>query len=313
MPTILGEATDLRTDTRVLYAQMTPDEYLEIVGSDFNNFTIQRRRENHKAYRRMKDDIREGALLPSITLALKPENVSLVLAALGSDDKLEVQRLISIPGSVDILDGLQRTFILSDLKSEGVEFRSGQTLPVEFWLEAKLERLIYRIIVLNAGQKAMSVRHQIELLFMSFRDVIQQRIQDLEIYMEKDETRRRRPRKFQLDIIASAYQAFISDSTEIRRDNLIASRLAENNDLDSSEAELSEQFDSFVRYLRLYASLDTETFRVYSFSGDELEVDTSLIDTEELTKSPVSFNNWFATSNVALGSLLLLRSHARAK
>ena len=72
---VIGIATDIRTNTPVVYAKINIPDYLEIVGDDFGTFDIQRRREKHKFYARMKTDLENGALLPSITLAVKPEHI----------------------------------------------------------------------------------------------------------------------------------------------------------------------------------------------------------------------------------------------
>src|SRR6266498_440970 len=83
---ILGKSADLRTNTPVVYAQMAIADYLELVGDKFDLFAIQRRREKHKAYERMKGDIVKGALLPAITLAIKPEMVGRLLPHYRSND-----------------------------------------------------------------------------------------------------------------------------------------------------------------------------------------------------------------------------------
>ena len=301
---IIGKTKDYRTDTPVVYAQMSPDDYLNIVGDEFMSFSIQRKRETHKAYKRMKDDIQEGGLLPSITLAVKPANVPEAKRLLNDDKILELRELLERPGSVDILDGLQRTYILHDLQGAGEHFHIDQKLLVEFWLEEKLERLIYRIIVLNSGQKAMSVRHQVELLFMSLRETIQDRIPDLEIYMERDQSRRRRPKKFQLDIIASAYQAFISENTEVKKENIIAQQLSNIEELTESEIVISDKFDKFLHFLDIYSTLDLLTFQRYAMPDDIArgdQNDDDSLDANDSANSPVNFSNWFASSNVALG------------
>ncbi|KAK0332783.1 hypothetical protein LTR94_023558, partial [Friedmanniomyces endolithicus] len=124
---VLGLARDLRTNTPVVYAQLPIEDYLEVVGDEFENFTIQRRRENHKAYQRLKVDIAGGALLPSITLAVKPDKVSTIIPLFeeAEADRSLYEKLataLSTHGQVDILDGLQRTYIITDLKKEGVDF-----------------------------------------------------------------------------------------------------------------------------------------------------------------------------------------------
>lgn len=298
--TILGTATDVRTDTAVVYTQMGIPEYLRIVGNDFENFHLQRRREDHKAYVRLAADIRDGALLPSITLAVKPEIVPSILPIYeeyrnSSSGPARLGAALANPGNVDILDGLQRTYIMNDLAAEGVQFKAGQRILVEFWLEQNLHNLIYRIIVLNAGQKPMSIRHQLELLFGSLHASIMSRIPDLEIYRERDGAKRRRPRKFAFNVIVSAYQALIMASPELQKDNVIATKLMETNALDLNETALSEQFERFIEALSIYADLDAEAFRVYRTNNGGLDSGNAPESAEELsTVNP----NWFAAENV---------------
>lgn len=302
---VIGLARDLRTGTPVAYAQMSIEDYLEVVGDEFENFTIQRRRETHKAYQRLKLDIEGGALLPSITLAVKPDRVSDILplfeaAELGGSHE-DLAQALAVTGQVDILDGLQRTYIIHDLKSDGHKFVSGQKILTEFWLEDDINRLIYRIIVLNAGQKPMSIRHQVELLFMSLKTSIEGVIADLEIYTERDNTRRNRSRKFSLNVIVSAYQSFITSSSEHQKDNVIANQLLASNALDSSEQEIAVQFDVFSRYLNLYAQLDDQVTRIYKNAATSLK-DLPIEEAEPsggmITVQDGSYANWLATENV---------------
>lgn len=303
---VLGLARDLRTNTPVVYAQLSVDDYLAVVGDEFENFTIQRRRENHKAYQRLKVDIADGALLPSITLAVKPDKVGAIIPLFEEAEKDAgkykiLAAALSTEGQVDILDGLQRTYIITDLKKEGAKFVSGQNLHVEFWLEADIDRLIYRIIILNAGQKPMSIRHQIELLFMSLKTSIEKQIPDLDIYTERDNTRRTKAKKFALKAIVSAYQAFITGSAELQKGNVIAKELLESNALDATEEEITGQFDDFTRWLTVYASLDESMTRVYKSPNVPLE---QVPEEAEPNKAPLihggAYANWLSTENVIM-------------
>ncbi|MFX7194204.1 hypothetical protein ABTI46_20525, partial [Acinetobacter baumannii] len=82
-----------------------------------------------------KKDIEEGALLPSITLAVKHDLVEDIVKDIEDPHKLE-NSLSAEGGVVDILDGLQRTYILKELKDNNYEFKDGQTLLLEYWLES---------------------------------------------------------------------------------------------------------------------------------------------------------------------------------
>ena len=266
---IIGQAKDLRTDTDILYAQLSIQDYLCLVGDNFDDYEPQRKREKYKAYERMKIDIMNGALLPSITLAVKPELVSDILPIVQKDNWQELERALSKPGQVNILDGLQRTFILNDIAKENIEFKSEQKVLVEFWLESNIKNLIYRIIVLNAGQKPMSMKHQIDLLFITLYDTLKAEIPDIEIFKEKDSGRRTKARKYHLDRIATAYHSFITESAETQRQNVVAQKLVEEKVLNSTEEELGNQFDTFTNYLKMYADLDVEVSRIYPVNADQ--------------------------------------------
>lgn len=301
--TILGSAVDVRTGTPVVYAQMTMPEYLAIVGKRFEDFHLQRRREKHKAYGRLEADIRDGALLPSITLAVKLERVADIMPSY-DDYRTDPGRAgplaaaLNTPGTVDILDGLQRTYIMRDLAEKGETFKPDQRILVEFWLERDLHNLIYRIIVLNAGQKPMSIRHQLELLFSSLQESILKRLPGLEIYLERENTRRTKPKKFAFDVVVNAYQAMITGSPEVQKTNLVANELIENSALDLGEQGVSEQFDRFVEMLKRYVEFDDQTARIYEEGLMIADVDDDANPRGTGQKGSAGIANWFATSNV---------------
>jgi hypothetical protein len=259
---VIGKTIDLKSGARVVYCQASPDRYLDIVGDKFGEFSIQRRRESHKAYKRLKADIIEGSLLPSITLSVKHHLVESIAAYF--DDSTALETLLSNNDVVDILDGLQRTYILADIRNEGIAFKENQELLLEFWLEPDMGKLIYRMIVLNSGQKAMSMRHQVELLFLSLQETIASKIAGIEILREKETKRRTQPNKYTLNNIASSYHAFITASHETDKENLVAQRLIDEDAFDSTEQELTEQFQDYIKYLKLFYELDQLCWQHYS-------------------------------------------------
>ena len=217
---ILGYTKDCRTNTNVVYAEIKISEYLDLVGKDFDRFEIQRKRQDPKKYSRLKEDIKKGALLPAITLAINPSKVGDFLSDVEGNKSGElISKLIKSP-DLYILDGLQRSYIIKDLVEEDVVFNENQKLLIEIWFEAKIEHLIYRLIVLNSGQKPMSMRHQVELLFTTLKTEIEEEIPNLNIYIEKDGQIRSQAMKFSFDRIVNAYYSFLTKSPEIKRDNL---------------------------------------------------------------------------------------------
>ena len=290
---VLGKAEDLRTKTPVIYAQMSILDYLELMSNDFDDFRFQRKRVNYAPYERMKEDIKNGALLPSITLATKFEYTEDVLSVLDNDQYLK-NTLGQMTGKFNILDGLQRTYILQDIKNEGHKFHVEQSVLIEFWIESELKNLIYRLIVLNAGQKKMSMRHQIELLFLNIKDTLERQITDLEIHTQKESTRRNKPKKFALDKLVMGYQSFLLKNTEVKRSNIVAQEMLENNVLDSTPEELGSGFEDFVRFLRLFTMLDDATYKHYeNYSKFNLNLRYTV---EEFDYN--NAKNWFSDENV---------------
>lgn len=290
---VLGVTRDLRWDTRVIYTQMPVSTYLWLVGETFDEFEIQRKRQKHRIYERMESDVREGALLPGITLAVKFDRVQRVLEQVPTPEAwpidsgtLESLRdVLFKPGMVNILDGLQRTHVLRDIADSGHEFDHRQAVLAEIWVEPDLSKLIYRIIILNAGQKPMSLRHQVELLFLTVKEQILKDIPSLEIYKETDETRRRGPKKLAFDRVVSSYHAFINGDPEVKKANIIANELLHDELSALSEERLHDDFQQFIDYLRWYVKLDEEVCRVYPTKDGDVPTGA----------------NWFGSENVMVG------------
>lgn len=266
---VIGKARDLKSNTDVVYCQVSPEKYLKIVGDDFQNFELQRKKENHKGYGRLKQDIIEGALLPSITLAVKHDLVEDIVKNIEDIDKLE-KSLSSEDGIVDILDGLQRTYILKELKENNVEFKEGQSLLLEYWLELDLKNIVYRMIVLNSGQKAMSMRHQIDLLFATTKQTIQENVDGIELFTERDGARRTSANKYPLNNIAAAYYSFLKSSPEQDSENIVNDQIKNNEIFESSKEKINEDFDTFIKILNKFKVIDGLAWQLYQ---DEPNID----------------------------------------
>jgi len=280
---ILASTKDLRTNTHVLYAQIDIADYITMVGKDFDRFEIQRPRQKHKAYERMQSDIEKGALLPTITLAINPKVVNAYIKLWEENKIAALIDKLHLSKNIYILDGLQRTYIINDLLEKGIKIKKGQKIFVEIWLEKEIKHLIYRLIVLNAGQKPMSMRHQVELLFVTMLDKLSEEITDLEVFREKDETRRTIPKKFPFDRIVTAYYCFLTKSPEEKRENIVVQQMNELEIFNSDEDVLSDSFFAFTKYLKEYVEIDQQVFRIYE----------GLVEPE--IKSP---KNWLAEDNV---------------
>lgn len=254
--TILGTAKDLRTQTPVIYAQCDIPSYLTLVGKEFSSFSIQRKREKFTAYTRLKADILNGTLLPTITLALPIESSNLVREVVDAGNLNQIKQTVVDSSPLNILDGLQRTFILKEILESGHTFPPDQLIHLEIRAEPDLDHLIYRIIVLNAGQKPMSMRHQIEILSLSLRKTLINEIDRLELLPEVEGARRTRARRYSLDKVSSGYHAYLLKSPEVDKQNVVAQRLSEQAVLQQDVEQFGVQFGEFVEFFKLYCELD---------------------------------------------------------
>lgn len=279
---ILGFTKDLRTDTNVIYLQISLNEYFDLIGQNYNEFQIQRRKERHRGYSRMKKDLKNGALLPGITLAIEPSKAGEFIDPVSNEDEKKVLELLKgLNESIYIIDGLQRTHLISQLIKEDVTFHPDHKLLLEVWVEPEISHLIYRLIVLNSGQKPMSLRHQIELLFTTLNVSLTNEIRGLELINEKDESSRTKPLQYNFDTIVTAYESFLNETPEIDKSSIISSKLDDDILIDKSEDFLDETYHQFVSFLKIYTELDKVNFNRYKDSDYS------------------KFRNWFAQKNVA--------------
>lgn len=263
---IIGHTKDLRTNTFIIYAQIGIDDYLTLVGEKFADFFIQRKREKHKAYARMKKDIIAGSVLPPITLAFKENAVNEIIPYLKNGDfnSTFLYEKITNPNQVLILDGMQRTYILNDIKNEGIKFNKEQKLLVEFWVEQDIDNLIYRLIILNAGQKAMSLRHQLDLLFSTMYENIKKEIPNLTLIRERDNERRSQAREFSFEHLVLSYYCFLAKNYTPNKENIVAQEIQDEGIIYADRAKFAESFYFFKKYLKKYTDLDEKIYNFYT-------------------------------------------------
>ncbi len=269
---VLGKAKDLRTKTHVVYAQISVKDYLALVGDTFNKFEAQRKREDHPAYKRMKQDIAAGALVPAITLSVKPEFVSMILPLLKDDDFKGIEHILSKSGRVNILDGLQRTYILKDLEKDLPAFKRGQTVHLEIWVEKNSYNFIYRVFVLNSGHKPMSFRHRIRLVFLTIKSSLEHDIRGLKILYDSHEGRRK-PRQYRMERVITSFLSFLMKTPEVSIDNPQAHIYVENDIFSSRAQVIGETIESFKNYLKSYSKVDAELCRIYPSKHEPAGID----------------------------------------
>jgi hypothetical protein len=166
----IGVDFDGRLNAWCITAHCTYEWFLNAVSGTEANLEIQRAViRGRKAYATLREDLKRGCVLPPIVLAEAGGLVSAHLdgAPKGIDQLSNELRAIS-GDAVYIIDGLQRTNAIrqtvAELEGADRELFLSRFLRVEIWLEATFGAIAYRMLLLNAGQRPMSMKHQIEVL-----------------------------------------------------------------------------------------------------------------------------------------------------
>lgn len=210
------------------------ENFIPLIG----RLDIQRDALRTKFYSRLEDDIIRGCVMPPITLAL--------IHSFPANRRSKAAVFDFIENNIEeafVLDGIQR---LSTLQRASVKpgFSGKRPIHVNFIIAGSRDRLLYRMITLNNGQKPMSARHQIDVLadsFFDFDDV------DLKLVAEKGKGRVRAPETFKKADFVKGYIAYLSGSVNIdnqkiieeKMDELIASKIIDSN-ISTSKIEFSD-------------------------------------------------------------------------
>lgn len=220
-----------------------------------------------KAYQTLRNDLAKGCVLPAVVLAINVPDFDTGALMVAGDVKAEIksillQKLTSAqPAQVQIIDGLQRTNALRQTRdalegAQRAEFLD-RPLRVEAWVNIRFFALAYRMILLNAGQRPMSIKHQIEIISNKMADELGD-IDGLEVIKTLDKRRRTRSGQFQLVLITQSFQAWLQGQPNVDLRNVIAEQLLADEAVDTLGESLSGAGDTnrFKEYFSWLVRLD---------------------------------------------------------
>ena len=228
--------------------------YLNATTGAEENLNIQRAIiKDSKAYQTLRKDLHRGCILPPIVLAMSnvrlPANLN--PAALNNQlerqailDELQAQMDLTTPNDIYIIDGLQRTNALRQTRDDlGILLDERRRflerpLRVEIWLNIPFGAVAYRMLLLNAGQKPMSMKHQVEILSMKLADDLRT-IPDLEIVISLNSERRVHAGQFSLAKISQAFQAWLQGTPNIDVRNTVMEQLLAESAIETLGTSLS--------------------------------------------------------------------------
>jgi hypothetical protein len=283
---IVSVIRDERIGATSVLVEMTIADYIRLVSGAEENLSIQRAIvKGFKPYERLRDDLAKGCLIPAPVLAAKANTVP---SPKDVNDPEFVKALASIsPANIYIVDGLQRTNAIQQVlrsltDDQSKERFNKRPLRVELWPDITLPALTYRMILLNAGQKPMSLRHQIEVVSSALCDSLVDRYgAALAIYREKDASRRSEPGQYQFSLLATALQAFIQKSPHIDLRNEVVEELTKIDALETygrtvgsdSQANERDPTETFIEYIGFLIEFDKRLWSVYQESKTDTNGD----------------------------------------
>lgn len=247
----------------------TYEWYLTATTGAEANLNIQRGIiKDSKAYQTLRADLRRGCVLPPLVLAISgitfPANLSreaLENSAVSHPIITDLQTQLNIPRPADtyIIDGLQRTNALRQTREDlgaVVEERArflARPLRVEIWLNIPFGAVAYRMLLLNAGQKPMSMKHQVEILSMKLAEDLRS-IPGLEILMSLSAQRRVHAGQFTLAKLSQSFQAWLQGTPNIDVRNTVMEQLLAEEAIETlgtslSGANADDDFKALVTWM----------------------------------------------------------------
>lgn len=167
---------DKRISSENFLIETTLGEYTDLVEGCLAKNPFQRKKitSSKTVYSLLREDIKKGCVIPPIVLALSYTGGGNADTRNDPDDMI-VAMIKAKKENLLILDGLQRTHsfldVLNDRGSlEDIDQIRALPLRIEIYIGINKIGILYRMLTLNTGQTPMSLRQQIEMLYMDQYD-----------------------------------------------------------------------------------------------------------------------------------------------
>lgn len=228
---VLSMDRDDRLRSYCVTARCSYRDFVTLTAGAEQNLDIQRAIiKGSKAYATLRRDLRRGCVLPPVVLAVSLTVTQPLDATYGSGNLTSLTQDLSglTSGAVYVIDGLQRTNAirqtLDELTDNDREVFLNRKLRVEMWVNIPFGAIAYRMLLLNAGQRPMSVKHQVEVLSSKLFDDLAN-IPDLDMFKVVESRRRTQPGQFPLAKIAQAFRAWLQGQPNLDLRNTVMEEL----------------------------------------------------------------------------------------
>lgn len=195
---------DRKINGKSWIVKMTIEDYLKITSTTTNNY--QRNIQNLSFYKKLIKDLLDDTVMPPISVVYP--------------SVIDFNTGLNINHKFIILDGLQRTNsiqecikLLENGESKGkiqtIEEFKKKKIYVEIWEDLDTKYILYKMVVLNTGQKKMDYEHQLDILSESLEQILIQN--GIQFITRKDELENRNSENFyRLSSITAALVSFLS-------------------------------------------------------------------------------------------------------
>lgn len=215
---ILDIQYDKVIDGAVAMGSITYEDALQSLVPLIDKTEFQRKLQDKKFYKKLERDLERGCVVPPITLAFITDEIS-------SETNLNAIQNFVTQGldSSFVLDGIQRLNTLSRLQ-DSEKLDKNMKLYINFIFCSSVEKLLYRMITLNNGQRPMTPRHQVEMMLTN---TVKIELEGLNIVSEKEASSTPAKSSFKKSDIIQAYLAFMADSPVVDNKKIIEEKMDE--------------------------------------------------------------------------------------
>lgn len=265
---IISNLFDLRINAQNYLVEIEIGEYLRLAKKimDKNDYQRKRVKSSNTIYALLKKDLNIGCLIPPIVLASSKSGMTGII----DDNKLEEEFK---DGNFLILDGLQRTYTLLDLEkellsskdSESLERLNKRKLRIEIYFGINRLGVLYRMLTLNTGQTPVSLRHQIEILYLDF---LQENIGEIKLLREIDEESPSNFGEYGFRDVVDGFNAYL-DRNELPLDRFDLLENIKGLEKLSKEDQKKDLFQEFIVVFHEFIKKMNELSNNWEYSSDK--------------------------------------------
>lgn len=252
---IISKIKDERISATNILIEMSVKNYLDLIGEviDKNEFQRKRVRSSRTVYALLKEDLKKGCVIPPLVIAL-PEDINTVSEEYDSLDSDLIPFIEKHKKSLLILDGLQRTLTIKELLGEvSLDNKiyskvSNLKIRVELYIGINRLSILYRMLTLNTGQTPMSIRQQIEMLYLDYLD---KDIDNISLIREKDGKAAKKVGEYNFNEIIEGFNAYLDRDPS----PMVRSDILDNIKSLEKLSNENQNYDLFESYVKAYHKL----------------------------------------------------------